>query len=164
MVLGLIPVGKLVTCSNHLGVMRNQNLFPLSIKYSHSFAWVLGSDNGGRWTPWPPTGLRQNHDVPRPSRIADFKTSISFEKVAQFAAGSISSRARLFLERRRQCKNTRVRKISKQKHLREVITIKRKRFHQVKIMNPFPLNKIFHIDYKLAKEGLIYNQLQNSQG
>ena len=27
MVLGLIPVGKLVTCSNHLGVMRNQNLF-----------------------------------------------------------------------------------------------------------------------------------------
>ena len=84
--------------------------------------------------------------------------------VAWFAVGSTLSRALLFLERRRQCKNTRVRKISKQKHLREVITIKRKRFHQVKIMNPFPLNKIFHIDYKLAKEGLIYNQLQNSQG
>ena len=84
--------------------------------------------------------------------------------VAWFAVGSTSSRALLFLERRRQCKNTRVRKISKQKHLREVITIKRKRFHQVKIMNPFPLNKIFHIDYKLAKEGLIYNQLQNNQG
>ena len=42
-------------------------------------------------------GLEQNHDVPRPSRIADFKTSISFEKVAQFAAWSTSSCARLFL-------------------------------------------------------------------
>ena len=31
-------------------------------------------------------------------------------------------------------------------------------------MNPFPLNKMFHIDYKIAKEGLIYNQLQNSRG
>ena len=79
--------------------------------------------------------------------------------VAQFTAGSTSSRARLFLERQRQCKNTRVGKISKQKHLREVITIKRKRFHQVKAMNPFPLNKMFHINYKIAEEGLIYNQL-----
>ena len=73
--------------------------------------------------------------------------------VAWFAVGSTSSRALLFLERRRQCKNTRVRKISKQKHLREVITIKRKRFRQVKTMNPFPLNKMFHIDYKIAEEG-----------
>ena len=54
--------------------------------------------------------------------------------------------------------------ISKQKHLREVITIKRKRFRQVKTMNPFPLNRMFHIDYKMAEEGLIYNQLQNSRG
>ena len=84
--------------------------------------------------------------------------------VSWFAVRSTSSRALLFLERRRQCKNTRVRKISKQKHLREVITIKRKRFRQVKIMNPFPLNKIFHIDYKITKEGVIYNQLQNSRG
>ena len=48
MVLGLIPVGKLVTCGNHLGAMQNQNLFPPSIKYGHSFAWVLGSDDRGR--------------------------------------------------------------------------------------------------------------------
>ena len=80
----------------------------------------------------------------------------------QFVAGSTSSCAQLFLERRRQCKNTCVRKISKQKHLREVITIKRKRFRQVKTMNPFPLNKMFHTDYKIAEESLIYNQLQNS--
>ena len=39
----------------------------------------------------------------------------------------------------------------------EVITIKRKRFRQVKTMNPFPLNRMFHIDYKIAEEGLIYN-------
>ena len=107
--------------------------------------------------PWPPTGLGQNHDVPRPSRIADFKTSISFEKVAQFAAWSTSSCARLFLERRRQCKNTCIRKISKQKHLWKVITLKRKRLRQVKIINPFPLNKMLRIDYKIAKEGPIYN-------
>ena len=60
MVLGLIPVGKLVTCSNDLGAMQNQNLFPPSVKYNHSFAWVLGSDDEGRWTPWPSTGLGQN--------------------------------------------------------------------------------------------------------
>ena len=47
--------------------------------------------------------------------------------------------------------------INKQNHLREVITIKRKRFRQVKTMNPFPLNRMFHIDYKIAEEGLIYN-------
>ena len=46
----------------------------------------------------------------------------------------------------------------------EVITIKRKRFRQVKTINPFPLNKMFHIDYKIAVECLIYNQLQNSRG
>ena len=34
MVLGLIPVTKLVACGNHLGTMRNQNLFPPSIKYA----------------------------------------------------------------------------------------------------------------------------------
>ena len=48
MVLGLIPVEKLVTRGNHLGAMQNQNLFPPSIKYSHSLAWVLGSDDKGR--------------------------------------------------------------------------------------------------------------------
>ena len=48
MVLGLIPVGKLVTCGNHLGTMQNQNLFLPSIKYGHSFAWVLGLDDEGR--------------------------------------------------------------------------------------------------------------------
>ena len=48
MVLGLIPVGKLVTCGNHLGAMQNQNLFLPSTKYSHSFAWVLGSNDGGK--------------------------------------------------------------------------------------------------------------------
>ena len=48
MVLRLIPMGKLVTCGNHLGAMQNQNLFLPSIKYGHSFAWVLGSDDGGR--------------------------------------------------------------------------------------------------------------------
>ena len=65
-------------------------------------------------------------------------------------------RALLFLERRRQCKNTRVRKISKQKHLREVITIKRKRFRQVKTINSFPLNKMFHIDYRTAEDDMFY--------
>ena len=84
--------------------------------------------------------------------------------VAQFATGSTSSRAWLFLERQRQCKNTRVGKISKQKHLQEVITIKRKRFRQVKAMIPFPLNNMFHINYKIDEECLIYNQLQNSRG
>ena len=34
MVLRLIPVTKLVACGNHLGTMRNQNLFPPSIKYA----------------------------------------------------------------------------------------------------------------------------------
>ena len=77
--------------------------------------------------------------------------------VTQFAAWSTSSCARLFLERRRQCKNTCVRKISKQKHLRKVITVKRKRFCQAKTINPFPLNKMFHIDYKIVEEGPIYN-------
>ena len=48
MVLGLVPVGKLVTCGNHLGAIQNQNLFPPSIKYDRSFAWVLKSDNGRR--------------------------------------------------------------------------------------------------------------------
>ena len=52
--------------------------------------------------------------------------------------------------------------ISKQKHLREAITIKRKRFRQVKTINPFPLSKTFHIDYKIVEEGLIYYKLQNS--
>ena len=33
----------------------------------------------------------------------------------------------------------------------EVITIKRKRFRQVKTINPFPLNKMFYIDYKIAR-------------
>ena len=84
--------------------------------------------------------------------------------------------------KRRRCKNTCVRKISKQKHLWKVITVKRKRFRQVKIINPFPLNKMiatsitkqprkarfttnyrtaekgmFHINYKIAVEGPIYN-------
>ena len=77
--------------------------------------------------------------------------------VAQFTAWSTSSCARLFLERRRQCKNACVRKISKQKHIRKVITVKRRRFRQVKTINPFPLNKMFHIDYKIAEEGPIYN-------
>ena len=45
MVLRLKPMGKLMTCGNHLGTRQNQNLFPLSIKYSHSFAWVLGPDD-----------------------------------------------------------------------------------------------------------------------
>ena len=45
MVLGLILVGKLVTCGNHLGTRQNQNLFSLSIKYSYNFAWVLGPDD-----------------------------------------------------------------------------------------------------------------------
>ena len=77
--------------------------------------------------------------------------------VAQFIAWSTSSCARLFLERRRRCRNACVRKISKQKHLWKVITVKRRRFRQVKTMNPFPLNKMFHIDYKIAEEGPIYN-------
>ena len=77
--------------------------------------------------------------------------------VAQFIAWSTSSCARLFLEKQRQCRNTCIRKTSKQKHLRKVITVKRKRFCQVKTISPFPLNKMFHIDYKTAKESLIYN-------
>ena len=94
----------------------------------------------------------------RPSRIADFKTSIPCLKkkkeggggVAQFTAWSTSLCVRLFLERRRQCRNTCVRKTSKQKHLRKVITVKRKRFRHVKTISLFPLNKMFHIDYKTA--------------
>ena len=35
--------------------------------------------------------------------------------------------------------------------------IKEKRLHKVKIINPFPLNKIFHIDYKIVEEDPIYN-------
>ena len=35
--------------------------------------------------------------------------------------------------------------------------IKEKRLHKVKIINPFPLNKMLHIDYKIAKKGPIYN-------
>ena len=77
--------------------------------------------------------------------------------VAQFTAWGTSTCAQLFLERRRQCRNARVRKISKQKHLRQLITVKRKRFRQVKTINPFPLNKMLHIDYKIAEEGPIYN-------
>ena len=77
--------------------------------------------------------------------------------VAQFTAWSTSSCARLFLETRRQCRNTCVRKTSKQKHLWKVITVKRKIFRQVKTISPFPLNKMFHIDYKTAEEGPIYN-------
>ena len=50
-----------------------------------------------------------------------------------------------------------VRKTRKQKHLRKVITVNRKRFRQVKSISHFPLNKMFHIDYKTVKEGLIYN-------
>ena len=161
MVLGLIPVAKLVAYGNHLGTMQNQNLFPQSVKYGHSFAWVLGSDDEGRQVPWPPTGLGQSHDVPPPSRIVDFKISIPCLKkkrgVTQFTEWSTLSCARLFLERRRQCRNTCVRKTSKQKHLRKVITVKRKRFCQVKTTSPFPLNKMFHIDYKTVEEGLIYN-------
>ena len=76
MVLGFIPVAKLVACGNHLGTMQDQNLFPPSVKYGHSFAWVLGSDDEGKLAPWPPTSLGQSHDVPRPSRIANFKISI----------------------------------------------------------------------------------------
>ena len=45
MVLGLKPMGKLMTYGNHLGTRQNQNLFPLSVKYNHSFAWVLGLDD-----------------------------------------------------------------------------------------------------------------------
>ena len=45
MVLRLKPMRKLMTCGNHLGTRQNQNLFPLSIKYSHSFAWVLRPDD-----------------------------------------------------------------------------------------------------------------------
>ena len=45
MVLRLKSMGKLMTCGNHLGTMQNQSLFPPSIKYSHSFAWVLGPDD-----------------------------------------------------------------------------------------------------------------------
>ena len=39
---------KLVTCDNYLGTRQNQNLFPLSIKYSRSFAWVIGPDDRER--------------------------------------------------------------------------------------------------------------------
>ena len=85
------------------------------------------------------------------------KLAFLFKKVAQCAAWSTSLCAQLFLERRRRCKNTCVRKISKQKHLWKVITVKRKRFRQVKLINPSPLNKMFHIDYKIAEEGPIYN-------
>ena len=85
------------------------------------------------------------------------KLAFLFKKVAQCAAWSTSLCARLFLERRRRCKNTCVRKISKQKHLWKVITVKRKRFRQVKLINPSLLNKLFHIDYKIAEEGPIYN-------
>ena len=45
MVLRLKLMGKLTTCDNYLGTRQNQNLFPLSIKYSHSSAWVLGPNN-----------------------------------------------------------------------------------------------------------------------
>ena len=45
MVLGLKPMGKLITCDSYLGTKQNQNLFPLSIKYNHSFAKVLGPNN-----------------------------------------------------------------------------------------------------------------------
>ena len=48
MVLGLIPVAKLVACGNHLGTMQNENLFPPSVKYGHSFARVLRTDDEGR--------------------------------------------------------------------------------------------------------------------
>ena len=41
---------------------------------------------------------------------------------------------------------------------------KEKKISPVKTINPFPLNKMFHIDYKVVEEGLIYNQLQNSRG
>ena len=50
-------------------------------------------------------------------------------------------------------KNTCIKKISKQKHLWKVITLKRKRFRQVKIINPFPLNKMIATSItKLPKE------------
>ena len=48
MILRLKLVGKLVTYDNYLGTRQNQNLFPLSIKYSRSFAWVLGLDDKER--------------------------------------------------------------------------------------------------------------------
>ena len=128
-------------------------------------------------SPWSSDRTTKGDKRPGPLRVSDrvmtchdllglqiSKLAFIVKKGSQFAAGSTSSRARLFLERWRQCKNTRVRKISKQKHLWEVITIKRKIFRQVKTINPFPLNKMFHIDYKIAEEGLIYNQLQNSRG
>ena len=99
-------------------------------------------------------GVRQNHNL---LGLQISKLAFLVKKGSQFAAGSTSSCARLFLERRRQCKNTHIRKKSKQKHLWKVITIKRKRFRQVKTIKPFPLNKMFHIDYKIAEEGLIYN-------
>ena len=45
MVLGLKPIRKLTTCDSYLGTRQNQNLFPLSIKYSPRFAWVLEPNN-----------------------------------------------------------------------------------------------------------------------
>ena len=48
MVLRLKPMGKLITYDNYLGTRGNQNLFLLNIKYSHSFAWVLGQDDWER--------------------------------------------------------------------------------------------------------------------
>ena len=45
MVFGLKLMGKLMTCGIHLGTKQNQNLFLLSIKYSHSLAWVLEPDD-----------------------------------------------------------------------------------------------------------------------
>ena len=45
MVLGLEPMGKLITCDSYLGARQNQNLSPLSIKYSYSFVWVLRLDD-----------------------------------------------------------------------------------------------------------------------
>ena len=48
MVLGVKPMGKLITYDNYLGTRWNQNLFLLSIKYSHSFALVLEPDNWDR--------------------------------------------------------------------------------------------------------------------
>ena len=41
MVLGLKSMGKLITYDTYLGTRQNQNLFLLSIKYNHIFAWVL---------------------------------------------------------------------------------------------------------------------------
>ena len=48
MVLELKLMGKLITYDNYLGTRQNQNLFPLSINYSRSFAQVLGPDDRER--------------------------------------------------------------------------------------------------------------------